>query len=302
MAPMLASAREKVQAARLSVLSNAVLIVVKVTVGLWIGSVAVLSEAVHSATDLVAAAVAFFAVRTSDRPPDKDHPYGHGKVEPLSGLVEGLLILAAAGYILVESVQALFYGHRAQALGWGMGAMALSALVNTAVSRHLLAVARRTDSLALEADARHLTTDIVTSVAVFAGLLLARLTGEPRFDPLLALVVGLIVAHTAWTICWTSIGLLIDGRLPDSEIGIVEEILRQDARVLSWHKLRTRKSGSHRHIDVHIQVDDDLSLRSAHALTEELEDRLREALPNVEVMIHTEPYLEELKHHEEVPH
>lgn len=294
--------REKIAVARLSIVSNTVLIILKMAVGFATGSVAVLSEAAHSATDLVAALVAFFAVRAADAPPDDKHPYGHGKFEALSGLAEGILIFAAAAFIGFESVKSLFQGTRAHTPVAGMMVMAVSAVANTVVARKLFSVAKRTESPALEADGHHLMTDVWTSLAVFGGLFVVAVTGEGRFDPLVAFGVGLLVLRTAFGICRDAVGFLLDGRLPDDEIEVVEDILRGDPRVLSYHKLRSRKSGGERHVDVHIQVDDDLSLREAHALTEDLEDAIRAALPGMEVVIHTEPYHEEMRHHEEIEH
>jgi cation diffusion facilitator family transporter len=295
-------AREKLGAARLSVLSNTFLIALKLFVAWRIGSVAVLSEAAHSASDLVAALIALFAVRASGLPPDDEHPYGHGKVESLSGLIEALLIFGAAIWIIFESVRALFAGTHAHAVGWGMGVMAISALLNAYIARRLLRVARKTESQALEADAQHLLTDVWTSLGVLVGLGLVGLTGEARFDPLVALLVSTFIIKAAWSISRDAIQFLLDGRLPEEEIAIVQEILTKDLRVLGWHKLRSRKSGSVRYIDLHVQMDDDLSLKAAHALTEELEDKIRAALPNVEVIIHPEPFEEEKRHQEEVPH
>ncbi len=293
---------EKMGAARLSVVSNTLITLLKLVVGVWTGSVAILSEAVHSATDLLAALIAFFAVRVSDTPPDPQHPYGHGKLESVSGAAEALLIFGAGIYIIVAAVQALVGGHETRSLGWGIGVMAATAVANTLVARHLFAVARRTDSLALLADAHHLSVDVWTSLGVMAGLAAVKLTGIAVFDPLAALVVAVFVLRTAWGLTHDALHPLVDAVLPEDEVRAVEQILTHDTRVLSFHKLRTRKSGSQRHIDVHIQVNDDLSLRDAHALTEELEDRMRETLPNVEVVIHTEPYEEERRHHEEIPH
>lgn len=293
---------EKVAAARLSILSNVVLVALKLAVGFSIGSVAVLSEAVHSATDLLAALIAFLAVRASDVPPDEQHPYGHGKVESVSGAIEALLILAAGVFIAVHAVQTLIAPPPAQGVGWGVAVMALSALVNTLVARRLFVVAQRTDSLALEADAHHLSVDVWTSLGVVIGLALVTLTGMPLFDPLVALIVAGFIVRTAYRLTRDAVAPLIDAGLPPAEVGSVENVLRADARVLGWHKLRSRKSGSQRHIDLHVQVDDEMSLREAHALTEDLEDRIRATLPNSEVVIHTEPFEEERRHHEEVPH
>ena len=294
--------REKVGAARLSVVSNTLIVLLKLAVGLWTGSVAILSEAVHSASDLVAAIIALFAVRLSDAPPDPDHPYGHGKFEAVSGAVEALLIVGAGIYIVIEAGRALVSGEAPRELGWAIGVMAATSLANALVARYLFAVARRTDSLALLADAHHLQTDVWTSLGVTGGLIIVRLTGVAWFDPLVALIVAGFIFLTAGRLLRSAFQPLTDAVLPAAEVGAVENVLRGNARVLGFHKLRSRKAGSQRHIDVHIQVEDDMSLRDAHQLTEELEDQMRDVLPNVEVMIHTEPYEEERRHHEEVPH
>ena len=197
-------------------------------------------------------------------------------------MVEALLVIGAGVYIVVEAVQALRQEHHSPALGWGIGVMALSSTVNSLVVRRLFAVARRADSVALEADAHHLSIDVWTSVGVVAGLGLVALTG--------------------WQIARSALLPLLDVRLPESELRAITRVLDGAPRIPSWHKLRTRKSGPTRHIDVHIQVDDSLSLRVAHELTEELEDKMRDTLQNVEVMIHTEPFEEEQRHHQETPH
>lgn len=293
---------EKIAAARLSVFSNTFLVVLKLAIGLMIGSVAVLSEAIHSATDLIAALIAYFAVRASTVPPDETHPYGHGKVESVSSMAEALLVLGAGVYIVIEAVQALQHDQQNSSLGWGVAVMALSAVVNSVVARRLFTVARRADSIALEADAHHLSIDVWTSIGVVVGLGLVALTGWHWLDPMVGIVVAVFIFLTGWQIARGALLPLLDVRLPQSELQAIVTVLDDDPRILSWHKLRTRKSGAQRHIDVHIQVDDGLSLRDAHELTEELEDQMRDTLPNVEVMIHTEPYEEEQRHHEETPH
>jgi cation diffusion facilitator family transporter len=292
----------KIRAAQLSVCSNSLLVLLKLGVGLWIGSVAVLSEAIHSGTDLLAALIAFFAVRASDAPPDAKHPYGHGKMESVSGIAEALLILGAGAYIIYKAVQALIHARESRLVGWGVAVMALSAIVNFFVARHLFRVARATESVALEADAHHLGIDIWTSLGVVAGLALVWITGRHLFDPLVALSVAFFILRTGWHILRRAFSPLLDEQLPEEEVRAVEAIMANHADILGWHKLRTRKSGSQRHIDVHIQVDDDMSLKDAHRLTEDLEDAMRAALPNLSVMIHTEPYEEEKRHHEEHPH
>ena len=292
--------RRKANAARVSVGCNAALVLLKLTVGLWSGSVGVLSEAMHSATDLLAASIAYLSVRVSDTPPDEDHPYGHGKIESISGLAEALLILLAAILIFYEAIQRLRAPNTGvPPIGAGLAVMAFSVVVNVFVSRHLMNVARQTDSLALEADARHLRTDIITSLGVAVGLLLARLTGRARLDAITAIVVAFLILHTGYKLAWDAMHPLLDARLPVEEEAAIQEALETHPGVLSYHKLRTRKSGSQRHADVHVQIDDNCTLVEAHALTEELEDRIRGALAGVNINIHIEPYHAELRHQQE---
>jgi cation diffusion facilitator family transporter len=292
--------RRKTAAAALSVISNTLLVALKSIVGIAFGSVGVLSEAIHSATDLLAAGIAYLSVRASDTPPDAAHPYGHGKIESISGLAEALLIYLAGGFIIVQAVHQLASpGHAPGKLGIGMAVMAFSALVNIFLSSHLHRVARATESLALEADARHLRTDVLTSCGVLGGLLLVRLTGRAWFDPATALLVAFLVLGAAVKLTRDALQPLMDASLPPEEELAIHQVLDGDARVLGYHKLRTRKSGSQRHADVHVQIDDDCTLVQAHDLTEELEDRIREALPAININIHIEPYYAEMRHQRE---
>ena len=294
------AAQAKVRGARLSVLSNSGLVALKLTVGISIGSVAVISEAVHSGVDLLAALIAFFAVRASDAPPDDDHPFGHGKIESLSGSVEALLIFGAGVYIIVEAIQAIVHGGtRPDAAGWGVLVMGVSAVVNLLVTRHLFRVARETDSVALEADAHHLKTDVWTSVGVLGGLALVYLTRQPILDPVAAIVVGIFILRTAFGISSDAVRPLVDVALPAHELHIIKQVMQNDKRVKGWHKLRTRKAGSYRHVDVHLLLDDEMSFQEAHDVTEEVEDAMRASLPNVWVTIHSEPFDAEQRHQEQ---
>jgi cation diffusion facilitator family transporter len=293
--------QHKERAARWSVASNTLLVVLKLIVGFWTGSVSVLSEALHSATDLLAAGITFLSVRVSDLPPDEEHPYGHGKIENLSGMAEALLIFFAAAYIVYEAVRKLRVPGEAHPLiaDVGMAVMGLSVVVNIVMSRYLFRVADETDSQALHADAEHLRTDVLTSFGVFVGLLLVRLTGQAWLDPAAALCVALVIIFVAFSLIHKAYHLLIDTRLPPGEEARIRDLLEADPRVLGYHKLRTRKSGSHRHADVHVQIDDDYTLVAAHDISEELEDRIREALPSTNINIHIEPYRAELRHQHE---
>lgn len=290
---------EKVRAARVSVWINSLLVLMKLAVGCLTGSVSVLSEALHSLSDLAASWIALLTVRVSDRPADKDHAYGHGKFESLSGLAEALLILGAALFIIMESLGRLRSGHGPERLGLGILVMGLSVLVNWKVASYLFGVARRTDSLALEADAEHLRTDVWTALGVMVGLGLVATTGRVWLDPLVAMCVAVLMIGASLRLIREALGPLLDAQLPDSEVDAVRCVLRQDPRVLGFHKLRTRKAGSHRHVDAHVQVEDGLSLLEAHAVTEELEDQIRRTLPNAHITLHTEPFQAELRHQQE---
>lgn len=288
----------KLRAAALSVVSNATLTLLKLIIGVWSGSVSILSEAVHSATDLVASAIALFSVRASDTPPDSEHPFGHGKIESVSGLMESMLILGAAGYIIHQVVQRLRapIAPTDHALSVGIGVMAFSMGCNYLISRYIFYVARETDSQALRADASHLQADVLTSLGVFIGLFLVRVSRQVWLDPLVAAIVACILLKTAYRLMRDAIQLLLDVRLPESEEMNIRVVLEKDDRVLGYHKLRTRKSGSQRHADVHVQLDDDISLVYAHQIAEELEDAIRAVLPKVFVNIHIEPFDAEIKH------
>jgi cation diffusion facilitator family transporter len=293
---------EKVSAARLSIFSNLFLVILKCVIGILTGSIAVLAEAIHSATDLIASFIAYFAVKVADAPPDEIHPYGHGKIESFSGLAEAIFILVGGGFIAFEAIRAFLSGYATKHHALSMGVMAFSALLNFFLSKYLHKVAKKTESIAIEADAQHLSIDVWTSLGVFIGLFLVYLTQKSFFDPFVALCVALLTLYTGYKVSQKALAPLLDTRLPAEEIAQLEAILENDPRVFSWHKLRTRRAGSERHVDVHVQLEDDLTLRDAHAVTEEIEDAMRATLSNLEVIIHPEPYEEERRHQEEVPH
>jgi cation diffusion facilitator family transporter len=284
---------QKTQAARLSVISNALLVVLKLAAGTAAGSASVISEAAHSAVDLLASGIAYFSVRVSEVPADQDHPYGHGKIESISAVGEAILILGAAGFIIYHAVLKLQARSPVDHVGLGMAVMALSAVVNGFISTYLFRVARETESPALEADAHHLRVDVLTSIAVFAGLAAVLVTGQVVFDSVIAIGVALLISKVAWDLTRESGGHLLDRRLPAAEMRRLQDILEADARVLGYHKVRARRSGSQRHIDLHLQFDEEMSLRDAHRLAEEVEDRIREAFGKVNVITHVEPATEE---------
>ena len=275
-----------------SISSNAILLAVKLAVGVLTGSASVLSEAVHSATDLVASVVAFVAVRRSGSPPDQDHNYGHGRFENLAGIVEGVILLGVGGVVIFGAVNGIVNGAELEFLGLGIGVMAFSAVVNLFVSRWLLGVAREMDSRALEAEGYNLRTDVWGAAGVAVGLVAALATGWTVLDPIVAGLIGVVILWTALRLILGSTRVLLDESLPENELGVLEGVIGEevgsDNRIRGYHKLRARKSGSQRHIDFHLQLRAETTLGEAHKISDCLEERIRRSLPNSDVLIHLE--------------
>jgi cation diffusion facilitator family transporter len=283
----------KANAARLSVISNTTLVVIKLVAGILSGSVAIISEAAHSGIDLVAAAIAFFSVKAADVPADKEHPYGHGKIENLSGTIEAALIFTAAIYIIYEAIHKLLHPEPVQRMTLGIVVMLISAIANVAISRRLFRIAKQTDSVALEADAQHLSVDVYTSLGVMIGLLLIQLTGKHILDPIIGLVVAAVISKVAYDLVRKAAAPLIDAGLPEDELDRLNYILCTDPRIMAYHKLRTRKAGGERHIDVHLLVLSEMSVAQGHKVAEEIEDKIRAEFDRAHVITHVEPIGEE---------
>ncbi|MBD7912977.1 MULTISPECIES: cation diffusion facilitator family transporter [Clostridium] len=280
----------KTKVATLSVISNSVLIAMKLFVGIITGSVSILSEAIHSSMDLVAAIIAFFSVRISDRPADVNHPYGHGKVENISGVIESLLIFIASIWIIFESVKKIMYpSEEIESFALGFIVMFISAAVNFVVSKKLYKVAKQEDSVALEADALHLKTDVYTALGVGVGLLLIWITKLNFLDPVVAILVALFILKEAFELLKSAFNPLLDFKLSDKEIQNIEEAISKHSSVYcDFHNLRTRKSGNVKYIDLHLVVPENMSVKSAHDICDIIEADLENSLKNTEVMIHLE--------------
>jgi cation diffusion facilitator family transporter len=291
------AAARKTGIAIVSVVSNSTLVLLKLIVGLLIGSISVISEAIHSGVDLVASLIALFAVKGSAKPADSRHPFGHGKLENLSGTVEALLIFVAAGWIIYESVHKLILPGAMHAPGWGVGVMLFSALVNAVVSHFLFKVGRETDSVALVADAWHLRTDVYTSLGVTLALGLIWL-GEsilPQvdlrwLDPVAAITVALLISKAAFELTIESGRDLLDVSLPQDEESRIREVI-ESYKPAAWgyHHLRTRKSGSHRFVEFHLVMDPGMSVEESHQVTDNLSEDLQALFPGSSVTVHVEP-------------
>jgi cation diffusion facilitator family transporter len=278
-------------AALLSIVSNSVLIMLKVVAGSITGSVAILTEAMHSAIDLVASVVAYFSVRKAEEPADEDHRYGHEKVENVAAAIEGMLILVGSGVIGFEAVRRLVNDAPVEKLGIGIAVIAFSMVANLAVSAFIARRARQTESAALEGDAAHLRTDAMTSGGVLVALVLVEITGATWLDPVVALIVAAAIVVSGVRIITRSTRVLVDEALPPEEMAAIREaVLAFGPRgVAGFHKLRTRRAGARRYVDLHVQFRGGTTLEDAHATAHALQDDIRSRLRGADVLIHLEP-------------
>lgn len=284
-------AKVKRRAAALSVVSNSTLILLKLIAATLTGSVAILTEAVHSSIDLVASIVAFFSVRKADEPADESHRYGHEKIENLAAAIEGILILVGSAAIAFEAIRHLINHGRVQMVGIGIAVIGASLVANLTVSWRLDRAAKRTDSPALAGDAAHLGTDALTSAAVLIGLVLVAVTGAQWIDPVVALAVACVIVTTGVRLLAQSSRVLVDESLPPAEVEAIREAIEAFAGrgVVGYHELRTRRAGARRYVDLHVQFREGTSLEVAHRTAHELQDVIGSRLRGADVLIHLEP-------------
>jgi len=280
------------RAAAVSIVSNTSLIALKVVAGLITGSVAILTEAIHSSVDLAASFIAYFSVRQAETPADDEHRYGHEKFENVAAAAEGVLILIGSGVIVFAAIRSLVLGPELESLGLGIGVVAFATAVNLVVSTWLYRQARLSQSAALEGDAAHLRTDAFTSAGVLVGLALAQITGAHWLDPAIALVIAAAIVVTGTRIVARSWGVLVDEALPPDEQDAIREAIEAFASrgVVGYHQLRTRRAGARRYVDLHVQFRSGTSLEDAHGTAHALQDAIERRLPGgTDVLIHLEP-------------
>jgi cation diffusion facilitator family transporter len=281
----------KSRAATISVVSNSLLIALKIAAGAITGSIAILTEAVHSGIDLVASVIALVSVRKADEPPDREHPYGHEKAENLAAAIEGILILIGAAVIVYEATHRLVVGVDIEHLGVGLAVIGASAVANLGVSTYLGRRARTLRSAALEGDAAHLRTDALTSIGVFVGLGLVVITGSDVFDPIAALAVAVAIVVAGLRILTRSSRVLMDEAPPPEELDRIEAAIARarPGEMVGYHKLRARRAGARSYIDLHVQFRDGTTLEDAHSLAHRLRDSIEAEIPDSDVLIHVEP-------------
>ncbi len=284
-------ARLKASAARLSVAAAAFLIALKTLTGVMTGSISVWASLLDSAMDIFASAINYYAVRAASAPPDEDHRYGHGKAESLAGLFQSFVIGVSGIVLLWEAVRRIITPHPTASEWVGVGTMAVACGVSFALVARLRQVARQTDSPALNADAVHYATDVYTNGAALAALLFVALTGWTPADPLVSILISGFILRSAVDVARDSVHVLMDRRLPrevDAKVARVVERFRAEG-VLGFHDLRTRRSGSIKFIDLHLEVEADQTLRQAHDLTVRVIRAIQKEVPRSRVQIHTDP-------------
>lgn len=287
--------REKQAVALTSIVAAVFLTILKLGVGLWTGSLGILSEAMHSSLDLVAAAITFLSVRVSDKPADSDHPFGHGKVEHLSAFIETGLLIVTCAWIVWEALRRLFFHYvRVEPSLWAFAVMFISVTVDTFRSRALFRVAREYNSQALEADALHFSTDVYSSTVVILGLILVYISQEPKLhwlrnaDSVAALAVAGIVVYITLRLGKRTLDALVDAA-PSGTTSSIAEAVSRVAGVLSLDRIRTRESGSRLFVDLRLTLASNISLEHAESVADVVEEEVHRLFPAADVVIHTTP-------------
>jgi cation diffusion facilitator family transporter len=283
-------------AARITVYIIAILAVLKIVIGISVSSIAIISEGIHTTVDLAASLIAFYTLRTAMKPPDKDHPYGHGKFENLMGLIQGGFIIVPSGYIIYRAVHHVFshrdviFGENLQGLDLGIGVMILTVMVNAILGIWLRRIWRQTGSEAIRANAYHQFADLYTSIGVVAALFLVRLTGNVVFDPVVAILVAVYAIYLGWKLMFASADTLLDREASPEVIKRITEIIaRSQPDILEYHKLRTRRAGQMVFGDIHILFCRDATIEATHKMMDQLEEVIEREVGNVDITMHAEP-------------
>lgn len=282
--------KQKKFAAGLSITSNAIIILLKIVAGILSGSISIISEAIHSFSDFLASVLTFFAVSRSSEPADKEHPFGHGKYEDMSGFIEGGLIILAGLYIIYESVKKLILGYNIEFNSMlGIYVMAFAVVANFMVSSYLFYVAKKADSVSLYADAEHLRTDIFSSLGVLIGLILIKITGIVILDPIIAIIVAIIIIKAGYSISKETLNNLLDGSLPEEDMKKIESILENNISIKGYKDLKTRKVGQCKDIEITIFFEPNLTIAQCHKICDEIEEEIAKSFTNITIIIHPEP-------------
>jgi len=280
----------KTGAAKLAIFAVSVLIAIKIAASIVTGSIAIRADAIHSVIDLFGVIIGYTAIKIASRPPDKRHPYGHGKAENIAGVIIAAMIFIGAIIIAYQAVTRLIVGGAVELVPLGIYVTAAAIFINLLVSWYSLRVARATESIALEATARDLFADVLSSAAVLVGLILVQFTGIAILDPIVALLVSVLIGRTAFFTMRKAFGGLMDIKLPQAEEDEIVAVIKEHGDLIAgFHRIRTRKAGSQRQIDFHLVVSRNLNVERAHQLCDELEEEIEKRLSDASVTIHVEP-------------
>ncbi len=292
MSAVAAPVSPKIRAERVAVIAAALLALGKLGVGLATNSIGLLSAAADSLFDVVISSFNLVSIRIADSPADEGHPFGHGKAENLAGLLQTAVIAVVGGWLLVEAVRRLLRGARPEHAEWGIAVMLVATVASWLIARHLRRVGRDTDSVVLMADALHYQTDVWTNAGVLVGLALLWATGSGVFDALIGIGVACVILGSAYRLLVRSINDLMDAALPEVEQRAIEEVIHRHRFVVDHRHLRTRRSGSQRHVDFTIVACRHLPLGEAHDLVDHVEKEIAATIPGATVVVHAEPALE----------
>ena len=275
----------------LSIASNIILSVLKIITGVFSGSISIISEAIHSLSDLFASVLAFFSVIKSSQPADKDHPYGHGKYEDMAGFVEGILIILAALFIIFEATRKILLGTNFDNESFmGIAVMSVAVVLNIIVSSLLFKVAKESNSISLYADGEHLRTDIYSSFGVLLGLILIKVTGHVMLDPVIAILVAGIIFRAGYNISKRAGSNLLDHSLPIEDTDEIKQIIKAHSGIkLKRNSLKARQVGPAIDIDMILQFPFDTSICDCHKICDEIEKQICLIYPNCSISIHSEP-------------
>lgn len=270
------------------------LVAVKILVSWLTGSISILSQAADSFFDLFAGLITFSAIRIATKPADSEHPYGHGKVEDIAGMIQGALIFIAGVSIIYSSIVRIIEGADIELAETGIAVMILSIIISILLSRQLLKVAKITNSTALEANAKNISSDVYSAAAVLVGLIVVKLTGLSIIDSAIAIVVAVYIIKIAYDTIRKPIAVLLDSRLPHTQEAAIKSCVNDHSKeVVGFHALRTRMSGSQRYIDLHLIMSREISLEKAHQICDQIEAEIAAKIPESSIIIHAEPCDEE---------
>jgi cation diffusion facilitator family transporter len=286
----------KIGAVRLYLGVVAGLIIFKGLVSWLTGSLSVLAQATDSLLDLVSGIVILMAVRVSNKQADEEHPYGHGKVDDIAGVSQGILIAVAGGLIIYSSIQRIMSGTTMKLAEAGIAVMLVSIIASIILSRHLRKVARVSNSTAIEASANNIAADVYSASAVMIGLIVVRLTGLSIVDPIIAIAVAGYILKISYDTIRKPFLKLIDTRVSAAQEAVIKQcIMRHSHEIVGFHRLRTRQAGDQYYADIHIVMRKEISLDHSHKICDQIEDEIRNRLPNSSITIHAEPCDNECK-------